>query len=327
MTGQKLGLKVTVSLLIVLSFVNQGEARRVKLAMPSFGVTAAFSAALKKGYYKEEGLEVEQVLMRAPIATQALLSGEVDFSTVGAGGLLAALRGAPLRFIFHTYYRPMFWLYAKSDIREIKDLKGKKFAISGPGGGPDILFAEVFRRYGLEVGRDITYISVGSQSTRFAALQTGAVEATYFGIPVIFTAQEAGFRELTTLVNQDLVELQGSIVVRERLLESDPGLVEKFVRGTLKGFRYTRDRRSGTIPIMAGMLKVSEELAGKSYDAVRQAMTPDGTVPEEVQKKAIESVLKLGGIKESSPLERIFNYFHIRTVRAELDRRGWQAEP
>lgn len=327
MTGEKLALNTAISLLIVLGLASEGETRGVKLAVPSFGVTAAFSAALKKGYYKEEGLEVEQVLMRAPIATLSLLSGEADFSTVSAGGLLAALRGAPLRFIFHTYYRPMFWLYARSDIREIKDLKGKKFAISGPGGGPDILFAEVFKRYGLEVGRDVTYISAGGQSTRFAALQTGAVEATYFGIPFIFTAQEAGFRELTTLVNQDLVELQGSIVVREKLLESDPGLVEKFVRGTLKGFRYTRDRRSGTIPILADILKVNEGLAGKNYDAVRPAMTPDGTVPEEVQKKAIESVLKLGGLKESSPLERIFNYSHIRAARAELDRRGWQAGP
>ncbi|MBI4489331.1 MAG: ABC transporter substrate-binding protein [Deltaproteobacteria bacterium] len=318
---------VAVSLLIVLGFVSQGEARRVKLAVPSFGVTTAFTTAQKKGYYREEGLEVEQVLMRAPIATQALLSGEADFSTVGAGGLLAALRGGPLRFILHTYYRPMFWLYAKPDIREIKGLKGKKFGISGPGGGPDILFAEVFRRHGLEVGRDVTYISIGGQSTRFAALQTGAVDATYFGVPFIFTAQDAGFRELIALVNQDLVELQGSIVVRERLLESDPGQVEKFVRGTLKGFRYARDRRSGTIPIMAGILKIGEELAGKNYDAIRPAMTGDGTVTEEVQKKAIESILKLGGIKELPPLERIFSYSHVRSVRAELDRAGWEPGP
>jgi len=75
--------------------------------------------------------------MPSAVGTQALIGGNVKFSTVGGAALLPALRGAPLRFLFTTFNRPMFWLYAKSDIRSVDALKGKKVGVSSLGSGPD----------------------------------------------------------------------------------------------------------------------------------------------------------------------------------------------
>jgi ABC-type nitrate/sulfonate/bicarbonate transport system substrate-binding protein len=64
------------------------------------------------------------------------------------------------------------------------------------------------------------------------------------------------------------VELQGSILLHERLFQSDPLLIEKFVRGTSKGLQYARENRAGTPPILVRYLKIKEDLAGKYYDTI-----------------------------------------------------------
>jgi ABC-type nitrate/sulfonate/bicarbonate transport system substrate-binding protein len=145
--------------------------------------------------------------------------------------------------------------------------------------------------------------------------------------PFNFMAEGGGFRELVSFIKQDFVELQGSILIRESLLQTDRALVEKFVRGTLKGLTYAREQRSGTVPILARNLKVDEGLAAKIYDAVRPAMIQDGSLNEEAQRKALEHVLRRMDMKEPPDLNRIFDFSLARKVRAELEVKGWKARP
>src|SRR4029077_13697416 len=114
------------------------EPAKVPVQIPAITPAAtAFVVARERGYYRQEGLDVQLIVMPSAIGTQALIGGNVKFSTAGGAGLLPILRGAPLRFLFTTFNRPMFWLYAKPDIRSVAALKGKKVGISSLGSGPD----------------------------------------------------------------------------------------------------------------------------------------------------------------------------------------------
>jgi NitT/TauT family transport system substrate-binding protein len=324
----RLGLEIVAVFLAILGFVSNGEARGVNVAIPTRGMPViAFSAALERGYYREEGLDVQLILMSAGVATRALIGGDVDFTTAGGAGLVPILSGAPLRFVFTSFNRPMFWLYAKPDIRSIKDLKGRRVGVSNIGSGPDSLLREVLKRNGLEGGRDVPILALGLQGNIYAGLVSGSVDAAMLAPPFNFMAEGGGFRELVSFIKQDFVELQGSILTRESLLQTDRALVEKFVRGTLKGLTYAREQRSGTVPILARNLKVDEGLAAKIYDAVRPAMIQDGSLNEEAQRKALEHVLRRMDMKEPPDLNRIFDFSLARKVRAELEVKGWKARP
>ncbi len=329
MMRRKLRLRIVVWFLTLFGFISAAEARSVRVAIPSTThAVLAFTTTKEKGYYKEEGLEVELILMSAPIASRALVGGDVDIATVGGAGLPPLLRGAPLRFLFTTYNRPMFWLYARPDIRDVKELKGKRVGVSGIGSGPDSLLREILRRNGLEGGREVAILSLGIMPTIYSGLHSGVVDAAMLSPPLTFRAEESGFRELVSFIKQDLVELQGSILVREALLQSDPPMMEKFIRGTFRGFLHIRDNRPGTIPILARYLQVKEDLAGKAYDqVVRPAMTQDGTISEEMQKKAVEHVLKRMDLKEPPPLSKIFDFSIARRVGAEIQAKGWRPGP
>jgi NitT/TauT family transport system substrate-binding protein len=322
---EKLGLKIVVCLLSIVGLFTEAEARTVHVAVPTLSmVVIAFTAAKEKGYYRDEGLDVDLVVMRDTLGISAVIGGNADFATMSGAGLTAIIGGVPLRFAFSTFYRPMFWIYAKPEFQDIKALKGKKVGVTGLGSGPDNLLRETLKRNGLEGGRDVIILALGLPSTVAAALRSGAVDAAMISPPFNFTVKEAGFREIVSFLKEDSVELQGSVLMHEKLFQSDPALVEKFVRGSAKGLRYARENRSGTIPILLRYMKIKEDLAGQYYDLVRPIMTTDGTVSPELQKKYLDQALKILTPKESPSVEKVFNYSLTRKINAELEGAGWK---
>lgn len=323
---EKLRVKVFVCLVTAFGFCAPGEARTIHVAVPTLSmVVIAFTAAKEKGYYREEDLDVNLVVMRDTLGVSALIGGNVDFATMSGAGLTAIIGGMPLRFLFSTFFRPMFWIYAKPELQDIKALRGKRIGVTGLGSGPDNLLREILRRNGLEGGRDAVILALGLPATVATALRSGAVDAATVTPPFNFAVKDAGFRELVSFLKEDFVELQGSILANEKLLQSEPALVEKFVRGTLKGLRYAHENRAGTIPILVRYMKIKEDLAGQYYDLVRPIMTADGTASVELQKKILDQAVKVLAPKDSPAAEKIFNYSLARKVHAELEGAGWKA--
>ena len=320
-----LRILIVVALLCVASNNNAQELVKTPVQIPAITPAAtAFAVARDRGYYRQEGLDAQLIVMPSALGTQALLGGNVKFSTAGGAGLLPILRGAPIRFMFTTFNRPMFWLYSRADIRSVENLKGKKVGVSSLGSGPDSLLREILKKHGLDGGRDVAIMPVGSGTARFFALQAGTVEAAMLSIPANLMAQDAGFRELVSFIDQEWIELQGTINVTDQLLASDPTLVEKFIRATLKGFIHFRDLRSQTIGILIRFLRVKEDAAAKIYELMRPSLTQDGIVSEEIQRKSLEHVIDRVGLKEPPRLDKIFDYSVAVKVRNELRSKGWR---
>ena len=125
-------------------------------------------------------------------------------------------------------------------------------------------------------------------------------------------------------VKQDIVSLTGSIVVRE---SSDAGLVEKLVRGAVKGHLYARNNRAGTISILARSLKIKEDEATRIYDAAQPAMVADGSINEGIQKRVIDDTRKSLGMKESVSADKVFRFSLVHKINAEIKAQGWKPAP
>jgi len=316
---------IVATLLFAGSSSRAQELVKVPVQIPAITpAVTAFAVALERGYYRQEGLDAQLVVMPSGLGTQALLGGNVKFSTAGGAGLMPILRGAPVRFMFTTFSRPMFWLYARSDIRSVDGLKGKKVGVSSFGSGPDSLLREILKKHGLDGGRDVAIMAVGSGTARFYSLQAGTVDAAMLSVPANLMAQEAGFRELVSFIDQEWIELQGTVNVTDQLLAAEPALVEKFIRATLKGFIHFRDLRSQTVTILTRFLRVKEDAAAKIYDLMRPSLTQDGIVSEEIQRKSLEHVVDRAGLKEPPRLDKIFDYSVAMKVRNELRVKGWK---
>jgi hypothetical protein len=103
--------------------------------------------------------------------------------------------------------------------------------------------------------------------------------------------------------------------------------MEKFVRGTLKGLLHIRQNRAGTIPILARLMKIREAMAAKIYDMVLPGLTADGSIEPQFQRKVIDFVLKVQGIKEAAAADKIYDFSVVKKIRAELEARKWKPVP
>jgi NitT/TauT family transport system substrate-binding protein len=316
-----------VFLSVLFGFLpREGQARTVRVSVPAASISVtAFFVARDRGFYKQEGLDVQLIQMPGGIAIQALVAGGLDFSTVVAGGLSAAIRGAPLINIYNTFYRPMWWIYAKPEIRDVAGLKGKKVAVSGLADSSYIMLEEVLKKNGLQGGgREVVTIVMGDSPSRFSALLSGTIDATPVTLPYNFRAEEANFRELVSFIKEDLVLLAGGLTMQENLYNKDPALVQSFLRATLKGFMYASENRPGTVQVLAKNIKIPEALAAKTYDLGRTAMTADGSLNEDAQRRAVDMVIKTLGVKEPPPTNKLFNFSQTSKIYKELRAEGWK---
>src|ERR1051326_2627905 len=128
-------IRSTVFLFALFAVAPGAGAREVKVSIPAHSVShIAFYTAQEKGYYRDEGLDVELILMSAPVAIRALVGGDVDVSSVGGSAITPIVRGVPLHFLFTAFARPIHWMYSKTAISDVGELKGRKLAIDGMGG-------------------------------------------------------------------------------------------------------------------------------------------------------------------------------------------------
>src|SRR5262249_8281826 len=101
-------------------------AERITIATPSRGLFEFPSVvAIRKGYYKDEGLDVDKVQMQPAIAVKALITGDVDYLMAWGSAIRAAVTGVPIKAVVGMASRPLHVLIARPEIKTPRDLKGK----------------------------------------------------------------------------------------------------------------------------------------------------------------------------------------------------------
>ncbi|HEX5608222.1 MAG TPA: ABC transporter substrate-binding protein, partial [Candidatus Binatia bacterium] len=179
--------------LLVLGIVNcfslAGPARgdeSIKFALPgnSMGYLPLF-VAVHRGFFKDEGLEIELPRFIPAIAQNALLAGEVQYHGLADSGLRLAARGLPIKAIFYGADRPMYYLVAQKEIRSVPELRGKRIGVSQFGGTSDLAARLALKHFGVEPEKDALLIQIGAEGTRMAALRAGSVSAIIVPVPAV----------------------------------------------------------------------------------------------------------------------------------------------
>ncbi len=196
--------------------------------------------ATEKGFYREEGLDVLLIQAGMLPGIQGLVGGSFQFSQILGQGAAAVLRGLPLKIVMVFDTRPLNWLYAAKSIKAIQDLKGgKQIAVSSFGAALDQMTRELLPKHGIDPQRDVVLRAIEPTPSRLAALFSGAVDATVLNQSDRLIAKKNGFNELL-FYGDDLEFITAGVVVAEKTLAQRPELVQRFLRGTLKGFLWLK---------------------------------------------------------------------------------------
>ena len=98
---------------------------RLGIAATSVGFLPIY-AAHQKGFYRDEGIDLEIILMSLAAANNAFFKGEIEYSAGLTGLALAATRNYPAKILIFTVAKPLQSFVSRKEIKEPRDLKGKK---------------------------------------------------------------------------------------------------------------------------------------------------------------------------------------------------------
>lgn len=301
--------------------VHSQEPQKIRIAIPAISVNAG-SALIPKamGYWRDEGLDVDVVVIRATASLLALSAREVDFTTLGGGALLGILQGLPHRVVFTPYRRPNYGLYARAEIHSVQELEGRKIGVSSIGSGPDSLLRDFLKKRLGDGAKKVTILAVGGGGERLAALVSKTVDAAVLSNPFTLMAKQDGYRELFSFIKEkEYTDITVATITRDDLLRSNPVTVEKFIRGQAKALLLMQKNGEKAVSILSAALRLNKEVVSPAYDELQPAMTEDGTIREDEQKKSLEHLVERLNLKQVPPLNRIYDFSITRKVFKELE--------
>ncbi len=268
-------IRFRLSLTIFFLFLAQiGAAQtreKVRVALGSISVnTSVIPIGDQFGIFAKYGVDLEPIYMGGGMnSLAAVTSNSVQFLSAGSTATISArLGGMDITMLTVQSSKLEYSIMASPDIKTPQDLKGKIVTGTRPGASADSALRLILRKWGLEPGKDVIFISVGeSQQGRMNALQRGSVVATALTPPFSGIAKQLGFRELIDLRKSDIEYAGSSIAGMAGYIKSHSLLVENFLKGYIESLHFFRTQKEKAIAGIMKFLKMNDRArAEEGYD-------------------------------------------------------------
>ena len=239
--------------------------------------------AKEMGYYAKHGLDVELVLLvGAPLAVTALVSGETPIVHTGASAVIASnLAGSGAVLIAGAINRFPYVLFVTDQIKRVEDLRGKKFGVSRIGGADNAAAITVLDKLGIKEA-EITYVQAGSIPARLAGMQTNALQATLLQAPETLKAKEIGLRALLDFTKLDVEWQQNGVAVTRDYIQKKPDTVRRFMRAYVDAIHYNLTNPKGAQRILQKYLDIKDmKMVEEAYNEIVIKLTRRVPYPTE----------------------------------------------
>ena len=293
-----------------MSSKTSAQLKKIHFSTTSIAVTELqFRIAQMKGFYREEGLDLETLLIRGSVGMQALIGGSVDYASAAGSIIAAGVRGAPVKLVLIVNSKPQFDLVGQRDIKSVEQLKGKVVGISSRGGAVDLLTQLILTKHGLTPNKDVTSIVIGTPEELATALRAGVVAACLLSPPRQLMLYREGFSKLAYSGDYLSSYPSGGVGATDEKIRTNPTEVLGFVRASLKGLQYYSQHRSESIDLISKYLGVKDlSLAGEVYDLHLSRLGGFSYLDDAWMRGAIDFTKKSLGVTKEIPPSQVFDF-------------------
>jgi ABC-type nitrate/sulfonate/bicarbonate transport system substrate-binding protein len=298
---------------VLASSPASAQLKKIRFSTTSIAVTELqFRIAQMKGFYREEGLDLETLLIRGSVGMQALIGGSVDYASAAGSIIAAGVRGAPVRLVLIVNSKPQFDLVGQRDIKSVQQLKGKVVGISSRGGAVDLLTQLIFTKHGLTPNKDVTSIVIGTPEELATALRAGVIAACLLSPPRQLILYREGFSRLAYSGDYLPSYPSGGVGATEEKIKNNPSEVLAFVRASLKGLQYYSQHRSEAVDIISKYLGVKDlSLAGEVYDLHLSRLGGFNYLDDAWMRGAIDFTKKSLAVTKEVPPSQVFDFTFV----------------
>ena len=239
---------------------------------------APFYIAVDKGYFADEGLEIEFDYRYETDGMKLVGAGELPFAIVSGEQVpLARAQGLPVVYVLQWWQKFSVAVASLADknIKTPADLVGKSVGLPGFFGASYIGWRGLLEKAGLKES-DVKAQDIGF--TQAAALQQGKVDAAVVYVNNEPIQLRAAGLDVNVIPVSDYVSLVANgIITNEKTIKENPQLVQSFVRAVLRGLKDAL---------------ADPDLA---FNTSKKFVEGLGTDPQkdEIQRKVLDETLKL----------------------------------
>lgn len=301
---------LTATMLFAAPALSCAETVRIGLPTKTYWPTTVAEAAVHQKLFEKEGITAELTIYRGGAETfEALAAGAADV-ILDAPSLPAAGRkkGVLSKVVANGAMGNFGWqlmVLAKSPLT-VKDLDGKKVAITSAGSGSDLLALWTVQ----EKKINFTRVPVGGGGL-VPNLLAGNVDAAVVYSPLSFQIAKSG--EARTIIDyaRDVPpNLTSGWIATDKFIQEKPEMVQKTLNALYGGLMFMRNNREAAIKLIAELYEMPADIAAAEYENTILKLEIDGSMSAPNTTEALQMSLdmaKLGGMKDLVPAGEIIS--------------------
>jgi len=263
--------------------------------------------------FEKHGLNVELIQMRSDLQLAGLASGEIDYTPSAGPAVTAFANGLPVKALAVLYRAPLFSLVGPPALSNVKELEGKKVAVSRIGSES--------HRYGslmIESGgadpKKVTFIQTGSTTVSLTAIQQGSVNAAVLSPPFTGMMAEKGFKILGR--SRSLAEAPWlGLVVHRQKIERQSEQVRNMLRSMREVTALIRRDKPAVVSYIEKNFKVSTANATSSYEDIAGVMVDSLMLGEKQIQEYLDGSYQRGELPKPVIASEMFDFSLLRGLK------------
>ena len=250
----------------------------------------------RSGIFRKNGLDLEVVYINSgSLLNQALIAGTFDVSfSQGSEAMLAKLRGADMRItaVIANHFNHVY--ITAPAITSIKQLKGKKVAVSRFGSGSHFQSNLALKEGGLDPDKDVTVLQIGNSAARMAAILSGTVDGTIMAADFAPRAKKEGFNVVADLATTNIDYPFLSLHMMGNYIERNPKMLKALIKSMSESISVLQTDNNAAKAVVRSVLR-TDDVETVDYATMRSIQvlarrpfpTPAGikTVLDELSKE------------------------------------------
>ena len=297
-------------------------AEKIRISVTNFNMSFLPSGlAVRRGFFKEEGLEAEVIRMNANVAITALASGDTDYTMIFGSVVRAAIRGLPVRVVASLIDGSTHALIGRPEFKSAKELTGRTLGIQAYGATDHVAATMMLKRLGIDPEKEIKVVALGSAAARLSALKEHVVDAAVISPPADEEARKLGFNIMARAYELFTFPFVG-LGTNTRKLKEKPNEVKRTIKALIKANRFIRQNREGTIETLIDWGRTTPALAAAAYDSAFKVYNLDGNIPDDGLLAVIDQAVKETKLTRQVNISDVADTSLLREAQRELEGKG-----
>jgi len=323
MNPKRLWLLSLLTLLVAVLIGQKSTAAPITVGYPQLsGGSMPLWVIAENHLDQRYGVDVKPIYIAGgAILTHSLIAGDVTIALTGGAVVGAVLGGADLTYIGIGLSTYGFTVYAKPEIKDINDLRGKVFGVITKGASSDHAAIALFKRYGIRYGQDVQILYFARQGDLLASLQKGIISGGVFSSPTTVMAKRLGFKKLVDIASFKYPYPHNAIATRKSFIRQNPEAIKGFLKAYLASVKIIHQQPEVAKKALADFLGSKDpEMIDDSYDSLKDLFLKVPYMPDE----AIRTVLSLSDNPKAATANP--KDFYDNSLLKELEEGGFVKE-